>query len=62
MENADIIAGCRVCHIKDGAEGEVISVDDNLEYPTTCQVIWDDDTSKVPDIQWTNKLTVLERE
>lgn len=59
----------KVCHVKDtNLKGIVVHVDNNLKDITTCNVVWDCNTVEEAlavsinnsDIQWTNKLIVLE--
>jgi len=40
--------------------GVVKLIDYNLPHPTTCTVLWSGDN--ISDIQWTNKLVVIENE
>ncbi len=40
-------------------QGTVVSIDTNLPDITTCRVLWDDDNTHTPDVQWTNKLVVV---
>lgn len=59
QNNYGIQKGDRVCHTREQSWiGTVIHIDTNLEDVTTCNIIWDDQPAGV-DIQWTNKLLVI---
>lgn len=58
--------GDRVEHVGDtGFPGTVTHIDDNLLMlgygVTTCCVLWDDGDGEYEDIQWTNKLVLVDR-
>jgi len=63
-EYGGIKVGSHVYHIKDDIshQGTVVSIDTNLPDITTCRVLWDDDNTHTPDVQWTNKLVVVVKE
>lgn len=60
-EYGGIKVGSHVYHIKDDIshQGTVVSIDTNLPDITTCRVLWADDNTHTPDVQWTNKLVVV---
>jgi hypothetical protein len=60
-EYGDLKIGSRVYHEKEdpSIQGTVVSIDTNLPDITTCRVLWDDDDTHTPDVQWTNKLVVV---
>lgn len=51
--------GDKVIHYKDkDVVGVITNIDTNMPHPTSCEVCWEDNPNEL-DIQWTNKLIVV---
>ncbi len=68
-EVAGFASGDRVCHSRDSnLEGVIVALDSDVGGLTTCSVVWGatslDDALAAPhcdrDVQWTNKLVLLQ--
>lgn len=61
MNEYNVSVGDRVFLIKQPSlKGEVVAIDSNLPNLTTCEVLWCGYHNI--DVQWTNKLEVLDNE